>query len=92
MTDCQIKDVFKRTQRHSITAQSFENNGEAKRKKCIKKSEINFAFRLNSSSNVSKGLLYLSVRQPQGARHHRYPQSCVYSQIASFKLLTEGYR
>lgn len=64
MTDCQIKDVFKRTRRHSVTAQSFENNGEAKRKKCIKKSEINFAFRLNSSSNVSKGPLYLSVRQP----------------------------
>lgn len=92
MSDCQIKDVFKRTQRHSITAQSFENNGEAKKKEMYQKSKINFAFRLNSSSNVSKGLLYLSVRQPRGARHHRYPQSCVYSQIASFKLLTEGYR
>lgn len=37
MTDCQIKDVFKRTRRHSITAQSFENNGEAKKKEMYQK-------------------------------------------------------
>lgn len=36
--NCQIKDLLKRARRLSITAQCFENNWEAKRKKCIKKS------------------------------------------------------
>lgn len=66
-----------RTQRHMITVQGFENNWEAKIKKYIKKSEINFALRLNSSSIVSKGLLYLSITQPRGARQHRYLPGCI---------------
>lgn len=37
MTECQIKDLFKRTRRHSITAQSFENNDGAKKKEMYQK-------------------------------------------------------
>lgn len=37
MSNCHIKDLLKRTRRHSITPHSFENNWEAKKKNCIKK-------------------------------------------------------